>query len=42
MEADEYSDEDNCFFGTITGIGDVVSFEGSSPVETERSLYRGG
>ena len=26
----EYSDEDNCFFGTIAGIADVVSFEGNS------------
>ena len=26
----EYSDEDNCFFGTIAGIADVISFEGNS------------
>ena len=26
----EYSDEGNCFFGTIDGIADVVSFEVNS------------
>ncbi|NCC76934.1 MAG: type II toxin-antitoxin system HicB family antitoxin [Clostridia bacterium] len=26
----EYNDEDNCFFGTIAGMTDVVSFEGNS------------
>ena len=26
----EYSAEDNCFFGTIAGIADVISFEGNS------------
>lgn len=25
----EFSDEDNCFFGTIAGIADVISFEGN-------------
>ena len=24
----EYSDEDSCFFGTVAGIVDVISFEG--------------
>ncbi|MDD2402187.1 MAG: type II toxin-antitoxin system HicB family antitoxin [Clostridia bacterium] len=26
----EYSNEDGCFFGTVAGINDVVSFEGKS------------
>lgn len=29
----EYSDRDECFFGTIAGIPDVISFEGNSPAE---------
>ena len=29
----EYSDEDNCFFGTIVGIVDTISFEGNDAVE---------
>ena len=26
----EYSDEDNCFFGTIVDISDAISFEGQN------------
>ena len=34
----EYSDEDNCFFGTIAGIADVVSFEGNSTEELKEAF----
>ena len=34
----EYSDEDNCFFGTIAGIADVVSFEGNSTSELKEAF----
>jgi predicted HicB family RNase H-like nuclease len=34
----EYSDEDECFFGTIAGIADVISFEGNSPVELKAAF----
>lgn len=34
----EYSDEDNCFFGTIVGIADVVSFEGNSTAELKEAF----
>lgn len=33
-----YSPEDECFHGTIEGIGDLVSFEGSSVVELKKSF----
>jgi predicted HicB family RNase H-like nuclease len=36
----EYSDEDNCFFGTIAGIADGVSFEGNSPVEIKEAFIK--
>lgn len=34
----EYSDEDNCFFGTIAGINDVISFEGDSIEELKKAF----
>lgn len=34
----QYSDEDNCFFGTIAGIADVVSFEGNSTEELKEAF----
>jgi len=34
----EYCDEDNCFFGTITGIADVVTFEGNSKEELKEAF----
>ncbi len=34
----EYSDEDKCFFGTIAGIADVVSFEGNSTEELKEAF----
>lgn len=34
----EYSDEDNCFFGTIAGIADVVSFEGNNTAELKKAF----
>ncbi len=34
----EYSDEDNCFFGTIAGITDVISFEGNSTAELKEAF----
>lgn len=34
----EYSDEDECFFGTIAGIADVISFEGNSPAELKTAF----
>ena len=34
----EYSDEDTCFFGTIAGIADVVSFEGNSTEELKEAF----
>lgn len=36
----EYSDEDNCFFGTIAGITDVVSFEGNSTEELKEAFIK--
>ncbi len=34
----EYSDEENCFFGTIAGIADVGSFEGNSTEELKEAF----
>ena len=34
----EYSDEDKCFFGTILGIADSISFEGESIEELQKSF----
>jgi predicted HicB family RNase H-like nuclease len=34
----EYSDEDSCFFGSIAGIPDVISFEGNSTVELKSAF----
>jgi predicted HicB family RNase H-like nuclease len=34
----EYNSDDNCFFGTIAGIADVISFEGSSVVQLQESF----
>ncbi|MDD4718136.1 MAG: type II toxin-antitoxin system HicB family antitoxin [Eubacteriales bacterium] len=34
----EYSDDDNCFFGKITGIADIVSFEGESIIGLKQAF----
>ena len=34
----KYSDEDNCFFGTIAGVTDVISFEGDSTAELKEAF----
>lgn len=34
----EYSEEDSCFFGSIIGINDSISFEGQSIAELEASF----
>ena len=34
----EYRDEDNCFFGMITGIADVATFEGNSTEELKETF----
>lgn len=34
----EYSDEDECFFGTIAGIADVIIFEGNNPAELKTAF----
>ncbi len=34
----EYSDEDQCFVGRITGIRDIVSFHGESVVEIRQAF----
>ena len=34
----EYSDEDECFFGTIAGITDIISFEGNSTSELKEAF----
>ncbi len=36
----EYSDEDNCFYGTIAGIADIISFEGNNTKELKKPLLR--
>jgi len=33
-----YGDGDECFFGTIPGIADVISFEGSNPAELKAAF----
>ncbi|MDW7656406.1 MAG: type II toxin-antitoxin system HicB family antitoxin [Bacillota bacterium] len=34
----KYNSEDNCFFGTIAGIADVISFEGSSVAQLQEAF----
>ena len=34
----EYNSDDKCFYGTIAGITDVISFEGSSVVQLQESF----
>ena len=34
----EYSDDDNCFFGKIAGIADIVSFEGESIIGLKKAF----
>ncbi len=34
----EYSDEDNCFYGTIAGIADIISFEGNNTKELKEAF----
>ena len=35
-----YSCEDKCFFGSILGIRDLVSYEGNSKEELESSFHK--
>jgi len=39
MAVVRYSDEDNCFYGKLEGIRDLISFEGQS-VEELRTSFR--
>lgn len=35
----EYSSEDNCFFGRIAGIKDIITFEGESVKELTKAFH---
>lgn len=35
----EYSDEDQCFFGSIEGIVDVIGFEGGNVNELKQAFH---
>ena len=35
----EYSSEDDCFFGKIVGVNDLVTFEGTSTVELKQAFH---